>query len=187
MPIPTNPNMRTYARVADNTIVELLTTDSDISAAFHPGLVWIDVTGVAGAAVGWTVSANGVASAPVLPTPTSQQLLVSLDGALAAAEAVGVYFQPASLPSPAIFPTDLASQPRMTAAYVAAQAGLWADGTFFRDINGRPVALTSAEVQALAQKAATYILNCGNHAASLAGQIEAGHPVDLTAGWPDSA
>jgi len=44
---------KTYARIENDTVVELLKTDGDIAAMFHRDLHWIDVTGEAGVAYGW--------------------------------------------------------------------------------------------------------------------------------------
>ena len=45
---------RTYARIADNTVMELLKTSGDIRQMFHSNLQWIDVTDVVGIAYGWS-------------------------------------------------------------------------------------------------------------------------------------
>ena len=37
--------MKTYARIENNTVIELLRTDGDIATMFHRDLHWIDVTG----------------------------------------------------------------------------------------------------------------------------------------------
>jgi hypothetical protein len=56
--------MRTYARIQDRRVVELLTTDQDIPSMFHPNLIWIDVSSVTGIAEGW--SYDGLAFIPPL-------------------------------------------------------------------------------------------------------------------------
>lgn len=58
--------MKTYARIQDNTVVELFSTDGDISSMFHPALVWVDVTGQA-VQQGWSYK-DGAFSAPPLPS-----------------------------------------------------------------------------------------------------------------------
>lgn len=45
--------MKKYARVDDDTVVELIETDGDISEMFHPDTVWVDVTSVPGVENGW--------------------------------------------------------------------------------------------------------------------------------------
>ena len=44
--------MKTYARIEQDTVVELLLTEGDICAMFHSDLRWIDVTDVAGIVYG---------------------------------------------------------------------------------------------------------------------------------------
>lgn len=39
--------MKTYARINEGVVVELLETDGDITKMFHPDLIWIEVTGSA--------------------------------------------------------------------------------------------------------------------------------------------
>lgn len=69
--------MRTYARIQDGQVVELLSTDKDITTLFHPSLRWIDVTEQPGVAVGWfhdgRTAAAPVATAPE-PVPTIAEL-----------------------------------------------------------------------------------------------------------------
>jgi hypothetical protein len=54
--------MKTYARIADDVVVELVMLAGPIAGRFHPSLAWIDVTGKK-IAVGWLVS-DGSFSAP---------------------------------------------------------------------------------------------------------------------------
>ena len=46
--------MKTYARIHDGRVAEIITTGDDIRAMFHPALVWVDISGVQGVQVGWT-------------------------------------------------------------------------------------------------------------------------------------
>jgi hypothetical protein len=57
--------MKTYARIQDGLVAEMLETDSDISQMFNPGLTWVDVAAVAGIAEGW--SFDGTTFAPPQP------------------------------------------------------------------------------------------------------------------------
>ncbi len=62
--------MRTYARIQDGRIAELLQTDGDITAMFNPALVWIDVTSQPNVAEGWEFDGSSFAApAPVTPPP----------------------------------------------------------------------------------------------------------------------
>jgi hypothetical protein len=58
--------MRTYARVHEGRVVELVTIDSDISTMFHAALIWVDVSSVSGIAEGWTYDGS-IFSKPVVP------------------------------------------------------------------------------------------------------------------------
>lgn len=59
---------KTYARVADGTVFELLHTGDDIAKLFHPSLHWVDVTGET-VASGWQQTATGFAPPPPAPPP----------------------------------------------------------------------------------------------------------------------
>ena len=61
--------MKTYARVVGGIVLELFSTTADISTLFPPGIVWVDVTAVAGIQVGW-VETGGTFAAPAAQTPT---------------------------------------------------------------------------------------------------------------------
>lgn len=56
--------MKTYARIESDTVVELFKTDGDISEMFHPDMVWVDVTAVAGIAERWKKSGSVFAPPP---------------------------------------------------------------------------------------------------------------------------
>lgn len=58
--------MKTYARIENNIVVELLDTDGDIAEMFHPDMVWVDVSSVDGIAEGWRVL-GGDFVPPALP------------------------------------------------------------------------------------------------------------------------
>jgi hypothetical protein len=64
--------IRTYARVADGKVFELLRSDGDIAAMFHPEIRWVDVTDLRaeghGVDVGWVQTADGfIAPPPSVP------------------------------------------------------------------------------------------------------------------------
>ena len=46
-------SMKTYARIENDTVIELLRTDGDIATMFHRDLHWIDVTGESDVEDGW--------------------------------------------------------------------------------------------------------------------------------------
>ena len=55
-------NMKTYARLHDGVVAELLRTDLDIVGRFNPALIWIDVSLLPGIAEGWLETAAGLVS-----------------------------------------------------------------------------------------------------------------------------
>lgn len=36
--------MKTYVRIYENAVVEVISTDRDIAAMFHPALSWVDIS-----------------------------------------------------------------------------------------------------------------------------------------------
>ena len=74
--------MKTYARIQDGTVVELLQTSLPISGLFHPGLTWIDISDQPGVAEGWTFDGTQFAkpTTPAAPVelPTMTQVLAAL-------------------------------------------------------------------------------------------------------------
>ena len=58
-------------------VVELLTTDLDITNRFNPALIWVDVSTITGIRPGWQNGATGFLPPPVPPAvamPTLSQL-----------------------------------------------------------------------------------------------------------------
>lgn len=45
--------MKTYARIQNGRVAELLKLGSDPSALYHPSLLWIDVSAMPSVALGW--------------------------------------------------------------------------------------------------------------------------------------
>ena len=62
--------MKLYARIQDRFVVELLSTDLEITGRFNPALVWIDVSHVIGIMPGWQQSADSFSAPPPPPIPT---------------------------------------------------------------------------------------------------------------------
>lgn len=76
--------MKTYARVEDHVVAELITTAENISSLFHPSLHWVDV-GEQAVQVGWVQGSNGTFAAPppsspavTLPQPNIVELLAEI-------------------------------------------------------------------------------------------------------------
>lgn len=63
--------MKTYARIQDGVVAELLTTDGDITAMFNSALVWIDVPPGTDIVTGWNFDGTHF-SHPTPPPPASQ-------------------------------------------------------------------------------------------------------------------
>jgi hypothetical protein len=62
--------MKTYARIQNDVVAELFSTDADISQLFNPVLFWVDVTGQTAIAEGWRYDgASFSAPAAVAGTP----------------------------------------------------------------------------------------------------------------------
>ena len=59
--------MKTYARIQDDLVAELLKTDGDIKSMFHPALVWVDVSSQANVAEGWQFDGTNFTPPPVPP------------------------------------------------------------------------------------------------------------------------
>ena len=82
--------MKTFARIQDHVVAELLTTDLDITGRYNPALIWVDVSTVTGIATGWQQSANGYSPPPAPPVPAALSLaqlqtqLVAISAQLAA-------------------------------------------------------------------------------------------------------
>ncbi len=61
--------MKTYARLVDGIVAELLTTAANPVQLFHPSLQWVDVTSQTGIQIGSVQNGSGFI-APPAPTPT---------------------------------------------------------------------------------------------------------------------
>ena len=66
--------MKTYARIQDGVVVELLVTDLDITARFNPALIWVDVSKIAGIQPGWQQTPDGFAKPTPPPAPALPNL-----------------------------------------------------------------------------------------------------------------
>lgn len=63
--------MKTYARIVDGVVVELIETDGNIEEMFHPDFVWTDVSPVAGIAPNWVKTSNGYSP----PAPPNAEIV----------------------------------------------------------------------------------------------------------------
>lgn len=81
--------MKTYARIDGGVVMELFSTDLDITELFHPELVWIDVTDVSPAPQErWLYDGSTFAEPPPppepppAPEPTKAELLAQVEALL---------------------------------------------------------------------------------------------------------
>lgn len=75
--------MRTYARIADGVVAELVATSEPVAELFHPSLDFVDATG-SEAGVGWLWTGSAFMP-PLPPQPTLRPpSLGELEAALAA-------------------------------------------------------------------------------------------------------
>jgi hypothetical protein len=79
--------MRTYARIQDGIVAELLKTGSDITKMFSPSLVWVDVTSQAQIKPGWHFSGKDFAPPPATSTPAQAPTLSELQTQVSALQA----------------------------------------------------------------------------------------------------
>jgi hypothetical protein len=62
--------MKTYARIQDGLVAELLHTDGDITSMFNPALVWVDVSSHSEIAESWHFDGTNFVP-PAVPQPAA--------------------------------------------------------------------------------------------------------------------
>jgi hypothetical protein len=77
--------MKTYARIVNNTVVELFSTDGNMAEMFHPDLIWVDITDITPlpqidwsanfGTLGWVFTAPDVAAPTNSLTPLAKKWL----------------------------------------------------------------------------------------------------------------
>lgn len=60
--------MKTYARIVDGTVAELLSLNGPVVGRYHPSLIWLEVTGKP-VQTGWIEKDGSFAAPPPLPQP----------------------------------------------------------------------------------------------------------------------
>ena len=73
--------MKTFARVQDGRVVELLKTEASLTGRFHPALAWFEVSSVLGIAEGWSYDGEQFTPPPPTepaPSPTLEALQAQL-------------------------------------------------------------------------------------------------------------
>lgn len=91
--------MKTYARIQNGTVAELLRTDLPISGLFHPGLTWIDISDQPGIGEGWTFDGMRFAKAAVPASPVLIPTMAELLAELASLKAEVATLKAEVLPS----------------------------------------------------------------------------------------
>ena len=80
--------MKTYARIQDGLVAEMLKTDGDITNMFNHALVWMDVSSQANVGEGWHFDGTrftppspppAIASAPTIPELRAQLAALSAE------------------------------------------------------------------------------------------------------------
>ena len=62
--------MKTFARLQDGLVAELVTTEQPIHMLFHPDIIWLDVSGEPAVTTGW-LSDGRTVSRPAVPEAVS--------------------------------------------------------------------------------------------------------------------
>ena len=77
--------MRSYARIEGCQVAEVVHTAQPIERLFHPGIAWMDVTGITGVAQGWLIGEGSVRppepepQAPRAQPPSLDELKARID------------------------------------------------------------------------------------------------------------
>jgi len=74
--------MKTYARIQDGVVAELLKTDGDITKMFVPSLIWIDVSSNTGIREGWRYDGKSFTAPATIPAPPAVPTLADLQSQL---------------------------------------------------------------------------------------------------------
>jgi hypothetical protein len=80
-------SMKTYARIQDGLVAELLQTDGDITSLFNPALTWVDVSSQSDIAEGWHFDGTNFTPPPPPPPPAPGPTIAELQTQLAALSA----------------------------------------------------------------------------------------------------
>jgi hypothetical protein len=79
--------MKTYARIQDGSVAELLTTSGNIADMFNPGLIWVDVSAHPKVAGGWQFDGTNFTPPASPPPGTTVPTIAQLQAQLAAISA----------------------------------------------------------------------------------------------------
>lgn len=79
--------MKTYARIQNGTVAEILKTDGDITRMFNPALVWMDVSSQADVTEGWHFDGVSFTAPTILHASAQAPSIAELQAQLAALSA----------------------------------------------------------------------------------------------------
>lgn len=76
--------MKTYARIQDGLVAELLQTDDNIVTMFHPALIWVDVSSEPEVSYGWVYNGKNFTAPPAFPPVEPAPTIAELQAQIAA-------------------------------------------------------------------------------------------------------
>lgn len=79
--------MRTYARMQNGIVAEVLKTDGDITRMFNPALVWVDISSQADVVEGWHFDGTNFTAPATHHTSAQVPSIAELQAQLAALSA----------------------------------------------------------------------------------------------------
>lgn len=171
--------MRTYARIENNVIVEIL--KAPMLPAFHPSLIWMDAPEEVD--YGWTVSGGSlVPPPPLLLEEVKTDKLLALAAKRWAVETGGILINGAKIH------TDIDTQTKISGALqlvnrVPETLIDWKAATGW-------IQLSKEDVEAIADRVGQHIQACFSRERSLteaimnAGNAEDVEAIDINSGWP---
>lgn len=74
--------MKTFARIQDGRVAELLTASVNPVKLFHPTLLWVDISGLPNVTVGWRFDGVRFAEPPQQPPPSAKPSIEELQSRL---------------------------------------------------------------------------------------------------------
>jgi len=178
--------MKTYARIQNGLGVELINVADNLVPGkdiFTPDFASTLVQGDGKAAIGWTYDGKKL-SAPVVPDPTSEDLLAYAASKRFSVETGGISVNGSKIA------TDRASQSLITGAYSYVLANP-SETVKFKTASGSFVELTAAQMTAIANAVGAHVQSCFSaeevvSAAIASGTIKAFADIDA-ASWPTNA
>lgn len=179
--------MKTYSRVQDGVVMELVSTGGDISMMYPPVMTWIECTSIAGIAPGWVYDGGSFAAPPPPPAPTVAQALGSLAAYRYSQQTSGVMFQPAAASAPILFPSTDIARGNVRDVVTAIAMGAVTDTNPWKVSATSFVNMTKADINGMFLKIAAYIAACYAREQVLTIAVTANAAVDITTGWPSNA